>query len=483
MRPLLWGAAYVIATTFAFSPTLSFRTSPQQRGRDRDPRHRRAPRPDRSRLGGDRTPSGRSRGGGPRRLRLGRRRAGPARARPAPLLREGAGRLEEDGRRDARRARGLRSADRRRGALGARPARLLDASSRTELVAAGQKLYRGGIVDNRERLLESRRDGHPPPRPGDRPRGAAAGARRSRRVRRAGEGGPGRRARRHGRSSARERSEVAAFLAATARPNMTYNAATTAERRAEAARSVETVLTKIPRGKVIVRKGDEITPRAAQWIDAARASVSDPSSWITRGRGRCCCRSCAAAVFWLDARRQRRRRRERAPEVVYASVITTGILFAAADAGRLRARADALDLASRARPGRPTATTRSLSRPARSWRASWPAWARPCSSRRSTRSAAACSWARASPSCCSRWSGSLAGIFGVGKLRSRRALLAMGGIVAAANLVSISAITFLNAEPRGWGFVGRRRGRARRRMVRGDARRGDPADLRARSST
>ena len=50
--------------------------------------------------------------------------------------------------------------------------------------------------------------------------------------------------------------------------------------------------------------------------------------------------------------------------------------------------------------------------------------------------------------------GSLAGIFGLGKLRARSVLLAMGGLVAAANLVSISAIAFLGAETRGWNFAG-----------------------------
>jgi hypothetical protein len=50
--------------------------------------------------------------------------------------------------------------------------------------------------------------------------------------------------------------------------------------------------------------------------------------------------------------------------------------------------------------------------------------------------------------------GSLAGIFGVGKVRSRSVLLVMGGVVAAANLVSLCAISFLNAEPRGWDFAG-----------------------------
>jgi putative nucleotidyltransferase with HDIG domain len=49
--------------------------------------------------------------------------------------------------------------------------------------------------------------------------------------------------------------------------------------------------------------------------------------------------------------------------------------------------------------------------------------------------------------------GSLAGIFGTGKVRSRSVLLGMGGMVAAANLVSVAAIQLLNAEYLRWSFA------------------------------
>jgi putative nucleotidyltransferase with HDIG domain len=251
--------------------------------------------------------------------------------------------------------------------------------------------------------------------------------------------------------SARERSEVAAFLAATVRPNLTSNASATAQRRAEASRSVETVLIKIPRGKVIVRKGDEITPRAAQWIDAARASVSDPSSWV-KVAGTLLLQICAALAFWLDARRQRRRRRERAPEVLYGSVLATGIVFALLTRGAFA-----------------LAQTLSSSFEGAAW-ASHSYYAIPFAAG----SIVAGLVAGMGPALLfavvhavgggllmgQSFSfvlfalvGSLAGIFGVGKVRSRSVLLAMGGIVAAANLVAISAISFLNAEPRGWDFA------------------------------
>jgi len=249
----------------------------------------------------------------------------------------------------------------------------------------------------------------------------------------------------------RERSEVAAFLAATARPNLSFNAAASAARRAEASRSVETVLTKIPRGKVIVRKGDEITPRAAQWIDAARASVDDPSSWV-KVAGTFLLQSSAALAFWLDARRQRRRRRERAPDVLYASVLATGILFALVTRGTFA-----------------LAQTLSSSFEGAAW-ASHSYFAIPFAAG----SIVAGLVSGMGPALLfaavhavgggllmgQSFSfvlfalvGALAGIFGVGRVRSRSVLLALGGIVAAANLFSISVISFLNAEPRGWDFL------------------------------
>jgi len=44
-------------------------------------------------------------------------------------------------------------------------------------------------------------------------------------------------------------------------------------------------------------------------------------------------------------------------------------------------------------------------------------------------------------------------VYGLGKLRSRSVLLAMGGVVAFGNLVAISAIHFLSAGPWGWAFL------------------------------
>jgi putative nucleotidyltransferase with HDIG domain len=73
--------------------------------------------------------------------------------------------------------------------------------------------------------------------------------------------------------------EVAAFLAAALRPNLTYNAAETAHRRQLAASQVESAFVKIPRGEVIVRRGDQISPRTAQIIALVKGSAAEPQAW------------------------------------------------------------------------------------------------------------------------------------------------------------------------------------------------------------
>ena len=450
VRSLLWAIAYVVLTTLAFSPTLSFRTAPQKPGSiaTRDfvaPRDLIVADP----------------------AATERRRAEAA----AEVLAvydwdaEAPARLERDLRRCFDKARAV---SRKRGvvtpavreafdlpigdeALSALARLNFSQGIEDRLVAEGQKLYRSGVVDSRDRLLENKATGVALRDPAT-----------------------GREARRKDLSdvveygaqtkaalgealsdtalSGRERSEVAAFLAATMRPNLIPSATITAERRAEAARSVETVLTKIPRGKVIVRKGDEITPRAAQWIDVARASVADPSSWL-KVAGTLLVQIGAAAVFWLDARRQRRRRRERAPEVVYGAVLATGILFA---------------LLTRAVFG--LTQTLSSSFEGASW-ASHGYYAIPFAAGPIVASlvagmgpallfaalnalGAGLLLGQSFSFALFALAGSLAGVFSLGKVRSRGVLLAMGGIVAAANFVSVSAISLLGAEPRGWDFWG-----------------------------
>jgi putative nucleotidyltransferase with HDIG domain len=233
------------------------------------------------------------------------------------------------------------------------------------------------------------------------------------------------------------------------RPNLTYDAAQTAERRAGAARSVESIFTRIPRGKVIVRRGDEITSRAAQWIAAVRASASDPSSWV-KVTGILILQILAACAFWLDARRQRRRRRERSTGVVFGSVLATGILFALVTRGGFML-AQALSPSLESASG---SVNFAIPFEAGPIVVSLVAGMGPALLVALVQAiGAGVLMGLSFPFALFAVVGSLAGIYGLGKLRSRSVLLAMGGIVAAGNLVAIAAIHFLSAGPWGWEFL------------------------------
>ena len=247
----------------------------------------------------------------------------------------------------------------------------------------------------------------------------------------------------------RERAEVAAFLAATLRPNLSYDASMTAERRASASRSVESVFTRIPRGKVIVRRGDEISPRTAQWIAAVRASASDPSSWV-KVTGILILQILAASAFWLDARRQRRRKRERSSGVVFGSVLATGILFAIVTRAAF-ALAQAL---SPSLEGASGAVNYAIPFAAGPIVVSLVAGMGPALLVALVFSiGAGVLMGLSFPFALFAVVGSLAGIYGLGKVGARSVLLAMGGIVAAGNLVAIVAMHFLNDGPWGWDFL------------------------------
>jgi putative nucleotidyltransferase with HDIG domain len=446
-RPALWAAAYVVVTTLCYAPTLSFRDAPVRAGEvaTRDvvaPRDLIVPDPAAT-----------------------ARRKTEAAAEVLPVYDWDAGapgRLEGELRRSFREAR-----DASRGkatsaavrdafdlpigdeALSALERLGFAESLEDSLVDAGLALYSRGVVDNRELLLEI----------GDRGvvQRDSASHRETRRRNLADiveygseaksalsarlDGGPLR---------GNERSEVAAFLAASLRPNLTYNAAETAARREAASRSVESVFTQIPRGKVIVRRGDEISPRAAEWIAAVRESVSDPSSWV-RLAGIFVMQSFAAAVFWLDARRHRRRRRERTTEMLYGSVLATGILFALLTRG---AFALAQSLSSSFEGATWAAHTYyAIPFAAGPIIASLVAGMGPALLFAAIHSVdAGILMGQSFTFIVFALIGSLGGIFGLGRLRSRSVLLAMGGIVAAANLVTISMLRLLNAERPGWEF-------------------------------
>jgi putative nucleotidyltransferase with HDIG domain len=449
VRPLLWAAAYVLITTFAFAPSLSFVDARAAAGTvaARDvvaPRDLIVPDPDAT----------------------ARRRAEAAEeVLPVydgdPLA---SVRFEEQLRASFDRGRTVAVKTRARGrltpelreaftlpigdeALGALADRGFSKELEDRFVAIGLELYRLGVVDHRDLSPQARARGI-------QLREGSSG--RESRLREAGqiEYGPEAKAAVSARLaelgfSARDRVEVAAFLAAALRPNMTYDAALTAERRSAAGRSVESVFTRIPRGKIIVRRGDEITPRTAQWIAAVRASAKDPSSWV-KVTGILILQILAASAFWLDARRQRRRKRERSAGVVFGSVLATGILFSLVTRGGFmlaQALSPSLESAS-------ASVNYAIPFAAGPIVVSLVAGMGPALLVALVHAVGAGVLMGLSfPFALFAVVGSLAGIYGLGKLRARSVLLGMGGIVAAGNLVAIAAIHFLNAGPWGWEFL------------------------------
>ncbi|HEY3202276.1 MAG TPA: HDIG domain-containing protein [Thermoanaerobaculia bacterium] len=449
MRALLWASAYVLITTAAFSPTLSFRgTSPTPGSIAAHdvvaPRDLIVPDPDAT-----------------------ARRRAEAAAEVLPVYESDSfapARFEQQLRESFARARRVAARVRPRGkltpelrdafslpigdeALSALARQEFPAELEDRFVAIGLDLYRTGVIDNRDLPPEARSRGILT-------RDTSSGRESRRREAGAIEYGNETRVAVASRLadspfSPPERAEVAAFLAATLRPNLTYDAALTVERRAAAARSVESVFARIPRGKVIVRRGDEITARTAQWIAAVRASASDPSSWV-KVMGILILQILAAIAFWLDARRQRRRKRERSAGVVFGSVLATGVLFAVVTRGSF-VLAQAL---SPSLEGASGSVNYAIPFAAGPIVVSLVAGMGPALLVALVHAiGAGVLMGLSFPFALFAVVGSLAGIYGLGKLRARSVLLAMGGMVAAGNLVAIASIHFLNAGPWGWEFL------------------------------
>ena len=449
VRPLLWAVAYVLVTTASFSPTLSFRDTPAAAGMvaTRDvvaPRDLIVPDPDatarrRAEAAAEVLPVYDADGQAPARfeqqLRDSFERARTVAARTRPK-----GRVTPE----LSDAFGLPIGDE---ALAALSRQGFSKELEDRFAVIGLDLYRGGIVDHRDLPPEARSRGYVA-------HDTSSGREAKRRDAGATEYGNETRTAvtarlAEGPFTPRERAEVAAFLAATLRPNLSYDAGLTAERRAAASRSVESVFTRIPRGKVIVRRGDEITARSAQWIVAVRASASDPSSWV-KVTGVLILQILAAAAFWLDARRQRRRKRERSSGVVFGSVLATGILFAVVIRGCF-ALAQAL---SPSLEGASGAVNFAIPFAAGPIVVSLVAGMGPALLVALVFAiGAGVLMGLSFPFALFAVVGSLCGIYGLGKVRSRSVLLSMGGIVAAGNLVAIVAIHFLNAGPWGWDFL------------------------------
>ena len=449
-HPWLWGAAYVFVTTLAFSPALSFRRGVMTPGTiaPRDvvaPRDLIVPDPDAT-----------------------ARRRAEASAEVLPIYESDAlagTRFEEEIRASFARGRTAAARGRSRGevnpeirdaftlpigdeALAALARQGFSKEMEDRFVAIGLDLYRVGIVDHRDLPPDARARGLTV-------RDTASGRESRRREAGAVEYGNETKSAVVARLvdsplTVRERAEVAAFLAAILRPNMTYDGAQTAERREKASRSIESVFTRLPQGKVIVRRGDEITPRAAQWIAAVRASASDPSSWV-KVTGVLVLQVLAVLAFWLDARRQRRRRRERSTAVVFGSVLATGILFALVTRGGF---ALAQAVSPSLEGGAAGAIFYAIPFAAGPIVVSLVAGMGPALLVALVHAVGAgVLMGMSFPFALFSVVGSLAGIYGLGKVRARSVLLTMGGMVGAGNLVAILAIHFLSGGPWGWEFL------------------------------
>jgi putative nucleotidyltransferase with HDIG domain len=447
--PLLWAAAYVVITTLSFAPTLSFRDRPLAAGMVAPgdvvaPRDLIVPDPDAT-----------------------ARRKSEAAAEVLPVYdfdSQAPARFESQLREAFEQARGVTAKTRTKGrvtpeladafglpigdeALAALARQGFSEDLENRFAGIGLDLYRGGIVDHRDLPPEARTRGLTV-------RETSSGKESKRRESGAVEYGNEMRSAVYSRLAdspltSRERTEVAAFLAAILRPSLVYDAALTAERRQQASNFVETVFTRIPRGKVIVRRGDEITARTAQWITAVRTSASDPSSWV-KVTGILILQILAAWAFWLDARRQRRRRRERSTGVVYGSVLATGIVFAVIT----RAAFGVAQALSPSLEGASGAVNFAIPFAAGPIVVSLVAGMGPALLVALVFSiGAGVLMGLSFPFALFAVVGSLAGIYGLGRVRARSVLLAMGGIVATGNLVAIAAIHFLNAGPFGWAFL------------------------------
>jgi cyclic-di-AMP phosphodiesterase PgpH len=449
VRPLLWAIAYVIATTLCFSPTLSFRDGPAAPGMvaPRDivaPRDLIVPDPDatarrRAEVSAEVLPIYDYDAGAPARfesqLRESFDKARTAYARTRPK-----GRVTPE----LADAFALPIGDEAFAALARQG---FSSKLEDQFAVIGLDLYRGGVIDHRDLAPEARSRGITAR--------DASSCRESRR-RESGAVEFGNEARSAIASrladspfTPRERAEAAAFLAATLRPNLVYDAPLTAERRSDTARGVESVFTRLPRGKVIVRRGDEITPRTAQWIAAVRASASEPATWV-KVTGILMLQILAAWAFWLDARRQRRRRRERSTGVVYGSVLATGIVFAFV----IRAAYALAQALSPSLEGASGAVNFAIPFAAGPIVVSLVAGMGPALLVALVFSVGAGVLMGLSfPFALFSVVGSLAGIYGLGRVGARSVLLAMGGIVASGNLVAIVALHFLNAGPWGWDFL------------------------------
>jgi len=193
----------------------------------------------------------------------------------------------------------------------------------SRLVGSAAKLYRAGVVDNKELLLQHRERGVLV-------RDAGGGERPTLDLFSTVEYGTDLKAALASelvgaRLSASETREAAAYLASLMRPNLTFDGAESAKRRQLAISRIESVLIKVPRGEVLVRRGDLISPRSARILAWVNGSASRPESWW-KLVGVVWLQILAVFVFWIDSQTRLATSRRQSPPLL--PLLAVGIAFA-----------------------------------------------------------------------------------------------------------------------------------------------------------
>ncbi len=314
----------------------------------------------------------------------------------------------------------------------------------TRVIAAETRLYRSGVVDNKELLLQHRERGVLV-------RDSGGGAERpTLDLFSTVEYGADLKAAiaadlAGARLSSAETREVAAYVASLMRPNLTYNAAESMRRRSLAMSQVESVLIKVPRGEVLVRRGDMIGARSARILAAINGSVSRPESWW-KLVGVLFLQLLGVFVFWIDSQTRLAASRRQAPPLL--PLLAVGIVFAVILRGCF-------------------ALTQSLATNFSSDALSSDAFAIPFAAgpilaglvvAAGPGPAVLFAAVQAAsigvlmgmnfPFALYALAGSLAGIYGIKRLGSRSVLFTLGGIVAAANVAAVGIAHALAADAR-----------------------------------
>ena len=311
----------------------------------------------------------------------------------------------------------------------------------SRLVAAANKLYRSGVVDNKELLLQHRERGVLV-------RDSAGGERPTLDLFSTVEYGNDLKAALASelggsRLTAAEARETATYLASLMRPNLTFDALESAKRRQLAMSRVESVLIKVPRGEVLVRRGDLISPRTARILAVVNGSASQPESWW-RLVGVVLLQVLSVFVFWIDSQTRLSASRRQAPPLL--PLLAVGIAFSIILRGcfaitQSLASNFSSDALSSAAFGIPFAAGPILAvlvvgagpGPAVLFAAVQAA-------------SIGVLMGMNFPFALYALAGSLAGIYGMKRLGSRSVLFTLGGIVAAANVAAVAMSHALAAE-------------------------------------